>query len=295
MVSDVEKLCGGKTAGEFAGRIAAQHVDVDDHIKYCRIPGCNRLVTRAVVGLCGIAVCGCGAAMCWHCGEESHAPLQCSRLARWGELTDDQTLWRHCAVTTTRPCPACNARIEKNGGCNHMTCRCGNQFCWVCGQPWANHGTESKNCNPEKLQDALQQTGLLEPADFKRLADIHFAYLNAKLANETERTADGELREKLINAVRETRSNEIDDALRILEGARSVLQWAHPHRFFLGEGSTQSKLFDEVWKPAQDAKAEFVALMISDRIIEREEFQMAVARLDGKIRDVLTVASSSFE
>ena len=34
-----------------------------------------------------------------------------------------------------KPCPQCNFRIIKNGGCNHMKCvKCGCSFCWLCMQ-----------------------------------------------------------------------------------------------------------------------------------------------------------------
>lgn len=32
--------------------------------------------------------------------------------------------------------------IEKNEGCNHMTCRhCLHEFCWLCGNNWYSHGS----------------------------------------------------------------------------------------------------------------------------------------------------------
>ncbi|CAG8574124.1 572_t:CDS:2, partial [Gigaspora rosea] len=34
-------------------------------------------------------------------------------------------------VSRLKQCPNCVSRIEKNEGCDHMTCRCGHQFCWV--------------------------------------------------------------------------------------------------------------------------------------------------------------------
>ena len=34
-----------------------------------------------------------------------------------------------------RLCPSCNAPVQKNGGCSHMTCRCGAHFEWSSAKP----------------------------------------------------------------------------------------------------------------------------------------------------------------
>lgn len=40
----------------------------------------------------------------------------------------------------TKKCPQCNANIQKNGGCSHMTCkRCSEEFCWHCSQEYKKH------------------------------------------------------------------------------------------------------------------------------------------------------------
>lgn len=42
--------------------------------------------------------------------------------------------------TMTKKCPKCKAPIERNDGCNHMTCQiCKYQFCYVCEEPWSTH------------------------------------------------------------------------------------------------------------------------------------------------------------
>jgi hypothetical protein len=35
-----------------------------------------------------------------------------------------------------KQCPRCQNGVEKNEGCDHMTCRCKHQFCWLCLAPY---------------------------------------------------------------------------------------------------------------------------------------------------------------
>ena len=46
-------------------------------------------------------------------------------------LLDSAT--RAILVRTTKQCPKCRTAIEKNDGCDHMTCKsCSHEFCWLC-------------------------------------------------------------------------------------------------------------------------------------------------------------------
>ena len=91
--------------------------------------------------------CGtCGTRFCWGCGAGAHEPASCAQMRGWaaltaaaeadGALASDDWLAAH-----TQACPSCGSAIQKNDGCNHMTCRCGHQFCWVCRQAWCAAGS----------------------------------------------------------------------------------------------------------------------------------------------------------
>ncbi|EAS03221.2 Ibr domain protein (macronuclear) [Tetrahymena thermophila SB210] len=53
----------------------------------------------------------------------------------------------------TKNCPTCNAHIQKNGGCNNMTCRkCQTGFCWLCLNP---HGKHPASCGIKQAAKCL--------------------------------------------------------------------------------------------------------------------------------------------
>lgn len=57
-------------------------------------------------------------------------------------------------ISHTKRCPQCKWNIQKNEGCNHMTCqRCQHQFCWICFGNWATHNGCKKNEITDIKQD----------------------------------------------------------------------------------------------------------------------------------------------
>jgi len=88
-------------------------------------------------------VCGaCSLHICFKCGDERHDPAQCGKEAhellssRRSYMKEAQLAfdtWQQNKSDEVKPCPNCKGFIEKNRGCNHMTCKnCKHQFCWLC-------------------------------------------------------------------------------------------------------------------------------------------------------------------
>jgi hypothetical protein len=46
-----------------------------------------------------------------------------------------------------KKCPHCSVAVERNGGCDHMTCRvCRCSFCYLCGKYDSSNPTSSRGC-----------------------------------------------------------------------------------------------------------------------------------------------------
>lgn len=119
-------------------------VDMNGMTRWCPGPGCNMVAMAGNSGFNGIAMCNCGTNFCVRCGEEPHAPSSCDELRRWNEKCRNESETANWIIANTKPCPKCSSRIEKNQGCNHMTCQqCKYDFCWICGAPWSEHGSNT--------------------------------------------------------------------------------------------------------------------------------------------------------
>lgn len=65
--------------------------------------------------------------------SDAHPGQACRQYERAHRI-EERAANTHIAQFT-RKCPKCKQPIEKNGGCNHMTCpTCKTDFCWLCGR-----------------------------------------------------------------------------------------------------------------------------------------------------------------
>ena len=72
----------------------------------------------------------CTKAFCVECQGEWHDGKTCEETK-----AEDENLKKFNEYVTAKgcqKCPSCQYYIEKNEGCDHMTCRCGKEFCYSC-------------------------------------------------------------------------------------------------------------------------------------------------------------------
>jgi len=97
--------------------------------------------------------CSCGYRFCFTCHNEAHEPAACERVRHWQKKCVDESETGHWVSANTKDCPKCHIAVEKNGGCNHMTCRqCSYEWCWFCLKVWKGHSDYYTCTRYEKIQ-----------------------------------------------------------------------------------------------------------------------------------------------
>jgi len=81
---------------------------------------------------------GCSQLSCFRHDLPWHYNQTCEEVDILLARNVDDLASRAYVQSNTKPCPKCREPIEKNGGCDHMTCRagCGHEFCWLCLAPY---------------------------------------------------------------------------------------------------------------------------------------------------------------
>jgi hypothetical protein len=111
------------------------HIEhLPQEFKYCTTPDCRQVYRCAKSQTSLVLHCpSCLSAICTSCHEEAHEGMTCAERKLHNDPAEQERLNDQLAMQSGfKRCPECTVWIEKDEGCNHMSCRCGAHICWVC-------------------------------------------------------------------------------------------------------------------------------------------------------------------
>jgi ariadne-1 len=153
-----------ETKKRFNENLVTSFVENNPFVKWCPAPNCHYAIwlKEFTTEHNEQVTCKCGYTFCFRCNEEGHQPALCSMYKDWKvkNAGGDEALNQKAIASFARPCPRCKIAIEKNGGCNHMTChKCHFHFCWQCmqkfgsGEDGGTDGYRTHKCNGYYQED----------------------------------------------------------------------------------------------------------------------------------------------
>lgn len=133
----VQHLLGRKypeAAQRFERFLLESYLENNETVKWCpSVPHCGHAIcVGAGERYCEVE-CPCGVSLCFNCGEQPHSPCPCAMWKLWEVKCNGESENVNWILANTKNCPKCFKPIEKNGGCNLVTCECGQHLCWLCG------------------------------------------------------------------------------------------------------------------------------------------------------------------
>ncbi|KAG8390519.1 hypothetical protein BUALT_Bualt01G0091800 [Buddleja alternifolia] len=211
--------------------------------KWCPAPGCEFSVQFNSDGCDSYdVVCDCDYKFCWKCMEESHRPIDCETVEKWVKKSScdgESATW---ILAYTKPCPKCHKSIEKNQGCNHMTCRCRHQFCWTCLASWNKHN----QCNQYSVGKDVIEKRENAKLGLQRYAHYYDRWVSndksMKLALIDLSRARAEHVGLLVRVHGESEGQVkfVTEAWEQIVECRRVLKWTYAYGYYMDTDTTNS-------------------------------------------------------
>ncbi|PWN32169.1 putative ariadne-1 protein [Meira miltonrushii] len=196
--------------------------------------------------------CACGHAFCFACNNEGHAPAVCEVVRMWIRKCEDDSETANWISANTKECPKCDSSIEKNGGCNHMTCRkCRHEWCWICMGPWSDHGNSWYNCN--RFDEKAGANARDQQAKSRASLERYLHYFNRFANHDQSARLDRDLYKRTEKKMEEMQvSSELTwievqflkKAVDIVTECRMTLKWTYAMAYYL-EKNNMTELFED--------------------------------------------------
>lgn len=130
----VRTLLGRKhpdMAEKYERFLLESYIEDNKRVKWCpSTPHCGNAIRVEGDKLCEVE-CSCGDQFCFNCLSEAHSPCSCLMWELWEKKCRDESETVNWITVHTKTCPKCHKPVEKNGGCNLVSCICGQAFWWV--------------------------------------------------------------------------------------------------------------------------------------------------------------------
>ncbi|KAF7846522.1 hypothetical protein BT93_L4202 [Corymbia citriodora subsp. variegata] len=241
------------------------YVDDKDNLKWCPAPNCVYAVDCGVKQkdlhrIVPTVHCDCGHNFCFGCTLLDHQPTPCPLVRRWLKKCEDDSETANWISANTKECPRCRSTIEKNGGCNHMTCRkCKHEFCWMCMGVWSEHGTSWYNCNryEEKSGHDARDAQAKSRASLERYLHYYNRYAN----HEQSAKLDKDIYLKTEKKMTQLQSSSgmswievqfLDNASQALQQCRQTLKWTYAFAYYLARNNL-TEIFEDNQKDLEMA------------------------------------------
>lgn len=267
---------------------------VDDlaNLKWCPAPNCEYALDCAVKRqelskIVPTVACHCKHQFCFGCTLNEHQPTPCSLVKMWLKKCEDDSETANWISANTKECPKCASTIEKNGGCNHMTCRkCKHEFCWICMGLWSEHGTSWYNCN--RFEDKNASGDGNQQAKSRQSLERYLHYYNRYANHEQSAKLDKDLYLKTEKKMISVQSSSglswievqfLQTASQALQQCRQTLKWTYAFAFYLARNNL-TEIFEENQKDLEMAVESL-----------SEMFEKPIAELPGLKVDILDKTS----
>ncbi|KAI0744333.1 RING-5 domain-containing protein [Daedaleopsis nitida] len=278
--SFVKKALGEDTEtwGRYLELLVRQFVSCIPHLKFCPYPSCTHTVScpsgatkSSLSQFVPIVTCGASNThvFCFGCPVDTdHRPVVCAVAKMWLQKCRDDSETANWIKSNTKECSKCQSTIEKNGGCNHMTCKkCKYEFCWVCMGPWSEHGTSWYSCNryDEKASIDARDAQTRSRASLERYLHYYNRWANheqsAKLSMELHVKTEKKMEEMQITSeLTWIQVQFMKKAVDIVFRCRMTLKWTYAMAYYLAMGN-EKELFEDNQRDLERAVEELSELI----------------------------------
>ncbi|KAF8377465.1 hypothetical protein HHK36_030843 [Tetracentron sinense] len=226
-------------AERFDRFLLESYIEDNKRVKWCpSIPHCGNAIRVEDDEFCEVE-CVCGLQFCFSCSSEVHSPCSCLMWELWIKKCRDESETVNWITVNTKLCPKCHKPVEKNGGCNLVSCICGQAFCWLCGGATGRDHTWSSISGHSCGRYKEDQEKRAERA--KRDLNRYMHYHNRYKAHTDSFKLETKLKETIQDKISILEKKEsmlkdfswVTNGLHRLFRSRRVLSYSYPFAFYM--------------------------------------------------------------